>query len=82
MTVSDKLRLLQTVKYKAYGFKLIGLFYSHNTGVPSTSYKWFLYFRNADDKNLKQLMEQYFDDIEDCLDNAIAKLTELGYLKQ
>lgn len=80
--MTEKLKLLQSVKYKAYGFKMIGLFYSQNTGVPSTAYKWFLYFRNADDKNLKQLMDQYFDDPEDCLDNAIEKLTELGYLKQ
>lgn len=81
MKATEKLKLLQSVKYKAYGFKMIGLFYSHNTGVPSTAHKWFLYFRNADDKNLKQLMEEHFDNPEDCLDNAIAKLTELGYLK-
>lgn len=82
MTTTEKLKLLQSVKYKAYGFKMIGLFYSYNTGVPSTAYKWFLYFRNADDKNLKELSDHHFDDPEDCLDNAIAKLTELGYLKQ
>lgn len=82
MTTIEKLKLLQSVKYKAYGFNMIGLFYSYNTGVPSTAYKWFFYFRNAEDENLKALSEQRFEDVEDCLNNAIEKLTESGYLKQ
>lgn len=82
MTTIEKLKLLQSVKYKAYGFNMVGLFYSNNTGVEKTSYKWFFYFRNADDKVLKEISESHFDDVDECLDNAIIKLTEFGYLKQ
>lgn len=81
MTAIEKLQLLQTVKYKAWGFNMVGLFFANDTGVPATSYKWNFYLRNCADEKLKAVTDGYFDNVDDCLDNAIDKLKELGYLK-
>lgn len=82
-TAIEKLQLLQTVKYKACGFNMVGLFFANNTGVPATSYKWNFYLRNCAGEQLKEAVsEAYFDDVEDCLNHAIDKLTELGYLNK
>lgn len=82
MTATEKLKLLQTVKYKAWGFNMVGLFWSNKTGVPATTNKWHFYLRNCADEKLKEAVnEAYYDDVEECLDKTIEKLTELGYLK-
>lgn len=80
MTATEKLKLLQTVKYKAWGFNMVGLFFSNNTGVPATSYKWNFYLRNCADAELNKVSDTYYDDVDECLDETIKALTELGHI--
>lgn len=81
-STNDKLKLLSTVQYDAMGYSMVGLFHSGDSGIPDNHNKWFVYFRNAEDSRLKDIMNTYFSEPADCIDNAIEKLTEYGYLKR
>lgn len=80
--VNETLKFLSTVKYKSWGHPMVGIFFNGTAGAIKNHNKWFLYFRNADDKALKELAEEYFTEPQDCINNAVEKLRIGGYLKQ
>ena len=78
---NDKLKKIASIKYKCCGHQMVGVFNNNNTHPnPEHQNKWFIYFRNADDERLKKLMDDLFSEPDDCLDNALVKLKEMGYL--
>lgn len=74
MTTIDKLNFITSIKYKAWGHRMIGIFRGQDG--------WFVYFRNPDDEYLQALDRKRYNTFEECVDAAYEDILKWKQLQE